>query len=118
MICPSCGKEIARPARYCSDCGGRLSSEAEATLALTGRRQVTVMFCDIVSSTAMAEGMDPEDFDSILLAYQRCCTRIIARNHGYMPRFLGDGILVYFGLPTAREDDARRAAPILPRGPC
>jgi class 3 adenylate cyclase/tetratricopeptide (TPR) repeat protein len=74
------------------------------------RRHMTVMFCDIVGSTPLAETLDPEDFREILTGYQEACARATERFHGYIARYAGDGILVYFGYPHAREDSAECAA--------
>jgi class 3 adenylate cyclase/tetratricopeptide (TPR) repeat protein len=73
------------------------------------RRQLTVMFCDLVDSTALSERFDPEDLREIIRAYQETCARVIARYGGYVAKFMGDGILVYFGYPQAHEDDGKRA---------
>jgi class 3 adenylate cyclase/predicted ATPase len=73
------------------------------------RRQVTVMFFDLVGSTALSARMDPEDLREIISAYQKCAAEIVRRFGGYVAQYLGDGILVYFGYPQAREDDAERA---------
>lgn len=73
------------------------------------RRQVTVLFCDLVGSTEMAEHLDPEVVREILLAYQRGVARVVDRYDGYIGKFMGDGVLVYFGYPRAHEDDPRRA---------
>ncbi len=73
------------------------------------RRQLTVMFCDLVDSTALAARLDPEDLRTVLQAYQQCCARIIRRFEGHVATFMGDGALVYFGYPRAHEDDAVRA---------
>lgn len=73
------------------------------------RRQLTVMFCDLVDSTALAEQLDPEDLRTVLQAYQQCCVEIIDRFGGHLAKFLGDGVLAYFGYPRAHEDDAERA---------
>ena len=73
------------------------------------RRQLTVMFCDLVSSTALSTQLDPEDLHAIVRAYQAACRQVIERYEGYIAQYLGDGILVYFGYPAAHEDDARRA---------
>jgi class 3 adenylate cyclase/tetratricopeptide (TPR) repeat protein len=74
------------------------------------RRQLTVMFCDLVESTALSTRFDPEDLREIIRAYQEACARVIAQYGGYIAKFMGDGILVYFGYPQAHEDDGKRAA--------
>jgi class 3 adenylate cyclase/predicted ATPase len=73
------------------------------------RRHLTVLFCDLVGSTALSERLDPEDLREVVQAYQSLCGAIIRRYDGYVAQFLGDGLLVYFGYPTAHEDDAARS---------
>ena len=73
------------------------------------RRQLTVLFCDVVGSTALSAQLDPEDLREVMRAYQRTCAEVIQRFDGYIAQYLGDGLLVYFGYPQAHEDDAQRA---------
>src|SRR4051812_1043582 len=73
------------------------------------RRQLTVMFCDLVGSTALSEKLDPEELRALLHAYRTLCGDVIARYDGFAARYVGDGILTYFGWPAAHEDDAERA---------
>src|SRR6266571_6837854 len=73
------------------------------------RRQLTVMFCDLVDSTKLSSQLDPEDYREVVRAYQRVCTDVIQRYDGHIAQLLGDGLLVYFGYPQAHEDDAHRA---------
>jgi class 3 adenylate cyclase/predicted ATPase len=73
------------------------------------RRQLTVMFCDLVDSTALASQLDPEDLRAVVQAYQETCAKVIARFEGHIAQYLGDGLLVYFGYPLAHEDNAQRA---------
>src|SRR5215468_5435307 len=73
------------------------------------RRQLTVMFCDLVESTKLASQLDPEDWRDVVRAYQSACTEVIQRFDGHVAQLLGDGLLVYFGFPHAHEDDAHRA---------
>jgi class 3 adenylate cyclase/predicted ATPase len=73
------------------------------------RRQLTVMFCDLVGSTALSARLDPEDLREVIAAYHRAVAEIIARSDGFVSRYMGDGVLVYFGYPQAHEDDAERA---------
>jgi class 3 adenylate cyclase len=73
------------------------------------RRQLTVMFCDLVGSTALSARLDPEDLRSIIGAYHRCCSEWIERNGGFVAKYMGDGVLAYFGYPRAHEHDAERA---------
>jgi TOMM system kinase/cyclase fusion protein len=73
------------------------------------RRQLTVMFCDLVDSTKLSSRLDPEDYREVVRAYQAACTEVIQRYDGHIAQLLGDGLLVYFGYPQAHEDDAQRA---------
>jgi class 3 adenylate cyclase/pimeloyl-ACP methyl ester carboxylesterase len=73
------------------------------------RRQLTVMFCDLVGSTALSEKLDPEELRSLLHNYRTVCGEVIARYEGFVARYVGDGILTYFGWPKAHEDDAERS---------
>ena len=73
------------------------------------RRQVTVMFCDLVGSTALSARMDPEDLREVISAYQKCVTDTVQRFGGFVAKYMGDGVLVYLGYPQAHEDDAERA---------
>ena len=73
------------------------------------RRQVTVMFSDLVGSTALAARMDPEDLREIIAAYQKCVAETVGRFGGFVAKYMGDGVLIYFGYPQAHEDDAERA---------
>jgi class 3 adenylate cyclase len=73
------------------------------------RRQVTVMFSDLVGSTALSARMDPEDLREVISAYQKCVAQTVQRFGGYVAKYMGDGVLVYFGYPQAHEDDAEQA---------
>src|SRR5205823_5397098 len=73
------------------------------------RRQLTVMFCDLVGSTPLSTRFDPEDLREIVGAYHRCVADTVARFAGFVAKYMGDGVLVYFGYPQAHEDDAERA---------
>src|SRR5262249_45355724 len=70
------------------------------------RRQVTVMFSDLVGSTALSARMDPEDLREVIAAYQKCVAETVQRFGGFVAKYMGDGVLVYFGYPQAHEDDA------------
>jgi class 3 adenylate cyclase/predicted ATPase len=89
----------------------RTSAVALASLAVDAaeRRQVTVMFSDLVGSTSLSVRMDPEDLREVISAYQKCVAETVHRFDGFVARYMGDGILVYFGYPQAHEDDAERA---------
>src|SRR6516162_9045456 len=90
-------------------------SPASATAAVPAkdtaaeRRQVTVMFSDLVGSTALSTRMDPEDLREVISAYQKCVADTMQRFGGFVAKYMGDGVLVYFGYPQAHEDDAERA---------
>jgi class 3 adenylate cyclase/predicted ATPase len=86
-----------------------LASAADGKRDTAERRQVTVMFADLVGSTALAAGMDPEDLREVIAAYHRCASETVRRVGGFVSQYLGDGVLVYFGYPQAHEDDAERA---------
>ena len=73
------------------------------------RRQLTVMFCDLVGSTALSTGMDPEDLRDVIASYQSRCSAAIRHYDGFVAKYMGDGILVYFGYPRAHEDEAERS---------
>ena len=73
------------------------------------RRQITVMFCDLVGSTALSEKLDPEELRGVMGAYRKACADVIGRYDGHVAQYLGDGVMVYFGWPKAHEDDAARA---------
>ncbi|MFQ6024332.1 MAG: AAA family ATPase [Acidiferrobacterales bacterium] len=121
IICPTCQAELRLGVKFCDECGASLTAtpssktahvadaqqESEPTQA--ERRQLTVMFCDLAGSTALSGQMDPEEFREVILAYQGACTDAIKRFCGFIARYLGDGMLVYFGYPQAHEDDAERA---------
>src|SRR5262249_11595491 len=73
------------------------------------RRQVTVMFSDLVGSTVLSARMDPEDLREVISAYQKCVAETVRSFGGFVANYMGDGVLVYFGYPEAHEDDAERA---------
>jgi class 3 adenylate cyclase len=91
---------VAEPAR---------SATPAAPAASAERRQLTVMFCDLVGSTALASKLDPEDLREVIGAYHRCVDDTVHRFGGFVAKYMGDGVLVYFGYPQAHEDDAERA---------
>src|SRR5712671_7292226 len=73
------------------------------------RRQLTVMFCDLVGSTALSARLAPEELREVIAAYHRAVAEIVTRSNGFVSRYMGDGVLVYFGFPQAHEDDAEQA---------
>jgi class 3 adenylate cyclase len=84
-------------------------SASSLSAAEAERRQLTVMFCDLVGSTQLSGQLDPEDLRAVVRAYQEAAAEVIQHYEGHIAQYLGDGLLVYFGYPTAHEDDARRA---------
>ena len=128
MRCASCLAENPDDARFCGRCGALLAVEQHAgqapldplresphpadRMAASGgleRRAVTIMFCDLVGSTAMSRRLDPEELGEVLLAYRETCAQTVDRYGGYVARYVGDSLLVYFGYPQAHDDDATRA---------
>ena len=113
--CPDCGFTNYPGAKFCGGCGRALSATASPTDSAlkreapdAERRQLTVMFCDLVGSTALAERLDPEELRDLLAQYQQTCADVIQHFDGHIARYVGDGLLVYFGYPQAHEDDAQR----------
>jgi class 3 adenylate cyclase len=84
-------------------------NQAKPTVTEAERRQLTVLFCDLVGSTALSSQLDPEDMREVILAYQGTCAGAITRFEGHVARYMGDGVLAYFGYPRAHEDEAERA---------
>src|SRR5712691_7663792 len=128
--CPQCGFENPPHAKFCGECGmsfrGQFSAsaqrdqQAEQAVPVTPRsagqsppeaerRQLTVMFCDLVGSTTLSERLDPEELREVVQAYHRVSGEAIDHFEGHIAQYLGDGVLVYFGYPAAHEDDAQRA---------
>lgn len=108
--CPRCGAENPCSARYCGQCTLPLDALAPPISGEPAeRRQLTVLFCDLVGSTALSEALDPEDLCTVVRHHQHVCSRVIEAAGGHVAQYLGDGILVYFGYPRVHEDAARRA---------
>ncbi|HME26743.1 MAG TPA: AAA family ATPase [Acetobacteraceae bacterium] len=111
--CAACGADNAPGRRFCGDCGsvagGAAVRSGPATTPTGERRQLTVMFCDMVDSTALGARLDPEDLRDVVATYHRCVTEHVTRFGGFLARYMGDGVLVYFGYPAASEDDTERA---------
>jgi class 3 adenylate cyclase len=110
------GQEVAAPpAQTIQPLAAQEQPSLQVTPSLTvpppdaERRQLTVMFCDLVESTTLSSRLDPEEYREVVRAYQRVCTDVIQRYDGHIAQLLGDGLLVYFGYPQAHEDDAQRA---------
>src|SRR5947209_5781914 len=116
--CSKCAVENARDAKFCSQCGTSLDSPAErATEAETRerglageRRHLTVLFCDLVNSTEIAAQLDPEEWREVVAGYHRATAQAITRFGGHVAKYLGDGVMAYFGWPAAHDNDGERAA--------
>jgi class 3 adenylate cyclase/tetratricopeptide (TPR) repeat protein len=104
-------KLLAAIAALRSESGPEPRAEARgvADTSIAERRHLTVMFCDLVGSTALSTRYDPEDLRGIIGAYHGCCTELVERNGGFVAKYMGDGVLAYFGYPQAHEHDAERA---------
>src|SRR4029450_1780784 len=116
--CRECAHSNAAGSRFCANCGARLNSDGLTAVAASDpapslgaaeRRQVTIMFCDLVGSTALSAGLDPEDLRAVIAAYYREVAAEVQRFGGFVARHVGDGVLVYFGYPAAHENDSERA---------
>jgi class 3 adenylate cyclase/tetratricopeptide (TPR) repeat protein len=118
-VCGSCGAANQPGEKFCGGCGARLPTVAPATDAPTPtpdaavpageRRQLTVLFCDLVGSTSLSQQLDAEEWRDLLAQYQQAAAGAVGRFGGHVARKLGDGLLIYFGWPTARENDPERA---------
>src|SRR5215472_7385611 len=107
--CTACGAENPAGKKFCADCGAALTIGASSAPAETAsplpaapmssaeRRQLTVLFCDLVGSTALASRLDPEDLREIIGVYHRCVADTVSRFDGFVAKYMGDGVLVYFG---------------------
>ena len=107
MTCPDCGHENPEGARFCSNCGARLTAAAQP--AREERKVVTVLFADLVGFTSRAEQMDPEDVRAVLEPYHARLRNELERRGGTVEKFIGDAVMALFGAPTAHEDDPERA---------
>ena len=125
--CSHCGFQNPMRYKFCGQCGVAIAAGVQPEIPLTAaaepiapaqarqsaqqaeRRQLTVMFCDLVGSTKLSEQLDPEVLRELVRAYQEACAEVTKNFAGHIAQYLGDGLLVYFGYPTAHEDDPRRA---------
>ena len=108
--CPACNAATPPEARFCPQCGSGLRI-VDSTVAqpMAERRQLTVVFCDLVGSSELATRLDPEDLAKLIGRFHRCVAETVGRYGGFFARPMGDGALVFFGFPQAHEDDAERA---------
>ncbi len=126
-ICSSCGTANPPSAKFCSECGQKLRADKAVSGAdsranggaslhrgarartAAERRQLTIMFCDLVGSTALAARLDPEDLREVIGTFHRAIADVVTAAHGFIAHYIGDGSLIYFGYPEAHESDAERA---------
>jgi class 3 adenylate cyclase len=117
--CPRCGASNQPHEKFCGECGTALGEAAPAaaadTVPLTAfaggeRRHLTVLFCDLVGSTEIAARLDPEEWRDTVAGYHRAAAEAITRFDGHVAKYLGDGVMAYFGYPQAHDNDAERAA--------
>jgi class 3 adenylate cyclase/tetratricopeptide (TPR) repeat protein len=104
LTCAACGFESPEGFRFCGKCGSSLAPASEAE-----RRQLAVLFCDLIDSTRLSAALDPEDLRDVVRRYQQACGAVVEHFGGHVAQYLGDGLLIYFGFPKAQEDDTRRA---------
>ncbi len=114
-LCPKCAFDNAPEAKFCAHCAAPLDDTAsilqKAGAGPTGeRRHLTVLFCDLVGSTGIAAQLDPEEWRETVAGYHRVAAEAITRFDGHVAKYLGDGVMAYFGWPAAHDNDAERAA--------
>lgn len=119
MKCANCGFENPEKFKFCGECGSSLTpptgtfepdqTDKQSKEIDAERRQLTVLFCDLVGSTSLAEQLDPEELRGLLQQYQAVCAKVVRHFEGHIARYFGDGLLIYFGYPVAHEDAAHRA---------
>jgi class 3 adenylate cyclase/predicted ATPase len=118
VLCPACKAPVSAGARFCRKCGASLEILADRVSESEGResnragerRHLTVLFCDLVGSTEIAAQLDPEEWRDLVATYHRAAAEAITRYGGHVAKYLGDGIMAYFGWPAAHDNDAERAA--------
>ena len=120
LTCSACGASNRVGARFCDSCGAALNTEVSPAAAagppvqapeIAGeRRHLTILFCDLVGSVALAARLDPEEWRATVAGYQRAASEAVTRLGGEVVRYVGDGIMAFFGYPVAHDNDAERAA--------
>src|SRR6478735_512994 len=108
MLCPSCGQKNPEQAKFCLECGASLTEAAPAA-RIEERKVVSVVFCDLVGSTARAERLDPEDVRAELSSFHVRVRDELERRGGTVEKFIGDAVVAVFGAPVVHEDDPERA---------
>jgi class 3 adenylate cyclase len=117
--CPKCGSAVEPGESFCGECGAALGEAApvavadtapEAVSAAGERRHLTVLFCDLVGSTEIAATLDPEEWRETVAAHHRSAAEAITRYGGHVAKYLGDGVMAFFGYPEAHDNDAERVA--------
>jgi class 3 adenylate cyclase/tetratricopeptide (TPR) repeat protein len=108
QACPACGFQNFAESKFCGGCGARLQ-EVQAEDAQGERRQLTVLFCDVVGATALSQLLDPEDLRELIICCQKVCGDAVVAHEGHVAQYLGDGVVMYFGYPRSHEDEAQRA---------
>jgi Double zinc ribbon/Adenylate and Guanylate cyclase catalytic domain len=117
--CPKCGAPIQPDESFCGECGAALGDAAPAAAADTTpavasaggeRRHLTVLFCDLVGSTEIAARLDPEEWRETVAGYHRAAAEAATRYGGHVAKYLGDGVMAFFGYPEAHDNDAEREA--------
>jgi hypothetical protein len=119
--CAKCGHENPPPFKFCGECGAALSAPVQAPEPETSsvrphegttgeRRHLTVLFCDLVGSSGIAAQLDPEEWREAVGGYHRAAAEAITRFGGHVAKYLGDGVMAFFGYPQAHDNDAERAA--------
>jgi class 3 adenylate cyclase/tetratricopeptide (TPR) repeat protein len=106
--CSTCGFENPAESKFCDGCGSELQ-EVGGEDARGERRQLTVLFCDVVGATALSQLLDPEDLRELIVSCQQVCGDAVVAHEGHVAQYLGDGVLMYFGYPRSHEDEAQRA---------
>jgi class 3 adenylate cyclase/tetratricopeptide (TPR) repeat protein len=119
QVCGACDSSVPLRIKFCNHCGAAMANTAAAVSYPFGaqsrgvidpeHRQLTVMFCDLAGSTSLSERLDPEELRDVIASYYETCSKVVHPRDGYIAQYLGDGLLVYFGYPTAHEDDPYRA---------
>jgi class 3 adenylate cyclase len=118
VTCPKCGVSNRPGEKFCGECGTALGdaapAAADSTQSVTAsaggeRRHLTILFCDLVGSVTLTSQLDPEEWRATVAGYQRAASEAVARFGGEVVRYVGDGIMAFFGYPAAHENDAERA---------